>query len=250
MSDFNRGFTSIPAGRADMAVDAGLRSFMLGVYNKLALGLVVAGAFAYAVGNVPAVTSLLYQTGPDGRVGMSILGWIVMLAPLGLVMASSFTLNKPNARNQSLFYWATVSTMGASLGWIFLAYAQTSVLSAFLITAASFGALSLAGYTTKRDLTPLGSFLYMGVIGLVLVMVVQMFLHLPALMFLINVASLFIFAGLTAYKTQWLKMVYYQVSGSGEAVGAFTSYGALSLFITFVNLFLAVLRITGGGGRR
>jgi FtsH-binding integral membrane protein len=249
MSDFNRGFSSIPAGRADMAVDAGLRAFMLGVYNKLALGLVVAGAFAYVVGNVPAVTSLLYQATPDGRLSMSVLGWIVMLAPIGLVMASSFTLNNPNARNQSLFYWATVSAMGASLGWIFLAYTQSSILSTFLITAASFGALSLAGYTTKRDLTGFGSFLFMGLIGLILASFAQIFLHLPSLMFVINVLGLFIFAGLTAYKTQWLKTVYYQVAGSGEALGAYTSYGALSLFITFVNLFLTLLRIMGGNRR-
>jgi len=246
MSDFKGGPFAIPAGRADTAVDAGLRAFMLGVYNKLALGLVLAGAFAYLVGNVPAITSLLYQAGPDGRVGMSLLGWVVMLAPIGLVLASSFTLNKPNARNQSLFYWATVSAMGASLGWIFLAYTQMSVLSTFLITAASFGALSLVGYTTKRDLTAMGSFLYMGLFGVILASIAQIFLHLPSLMFVINILSLFIFAGLTAYKTQWLKGIYYQVAGSSEALGAYTSYGALSLFITFVNLFLTILRITGG----
>ena len=249
MSDFKGGPFTISAGRADMAVDAGLRAFMLGVYNKLALGLVVSGVFAYVVGSVPAVTQLLYQAGPDGRVGMSLLGWVVMLAPIGMVMVSSFTLNKPNARNQSLLYWATVSTMGASLGWIFLAYTQMSVLSTFLITAASFGALSLAGYTTKRDLSPMASFLYMGLIGVILASIAQIFLHMPALMFVINIVSLFIFAGLTAYKTQWLKGVYYQVSGSGEALGAYTSFGALSLFITFVNLFLTILRLTGGGRR-
>lgn len=244
MSDF-RHDTAVQ-GRADMATDAGLRSFMLGVYNKLALGLVVAGGLAWVVGNVPAVQQLFYTTGPDGTLGMSPLGWVVQFAPLVLIFGSMFLMKRPNPVTTNLLYWAVVATMGASLGWIFLVYSGASVATTFFVTAAAFAGLSLFGYTTKRDLSAIGTFLIMAVIGLIIASVVNMFLQSSMLYWIITYAGVLIFSGLIAFDTQRLKLTYYQLGGDQAAMSVATSYGALSLFINFVNLFLFLLRIFGG----
>ena len=246
MSDFNNGFSRPMPQSADMSVDAGLRSFMLGVYNKLSLGLVIAGALAWVVGNVPEVTQYFYAPGPDGRLGMSPLGMAVQWAPLVLIFGSMFFMKRPTPVGTSLLYWAVVVTMGASLGWIFLAYTGASVASTFFVTAAAFGGLSLYGYTTKRDLGPIGSFLIMGVIGLVIASVVNMFLGSGMLDLIISAVGVLLFSGLIAFDTQRLKMTYYALGGDQAAMSVATSYGALNLFINFVNLFLFLLRFMGG----
>ena len=243
MSDFRQD--TLTRGRADMAVDAGLRSFMLGVYNKLALGLVVSGALAWVVGNVPAVTALFYQVGPDGVAGMSPLGWAVQFAPLVLIFGSMFLMKRPSPVMTNLLYWAVVATMGLSLGWIFLVYTGASVATTFFVTAAAFGGLSLYGYTTKRDLGPMGTFLIMAVIGLVIASVVNMFMASSTLYWIITFAGVLIFSGLIAYDTQRLKLTYYELGGNQAALSVATSFGALNLFISFVNLFLFLLRIFG-----
>lgn len=244
MSDFNRGFTSIPAGRADMAVDAGLRAFMLGVYNKMALGLLLSAALAYATSGVPAVRDLLYVTTPEGRLaGFTLLGTAVRFAPLVAVLVGMFAMRNPTAKSSGMFYWTIVALIGAGLGFWGLVYTGASVASTFLITAASFGALSLAGYTTKKDLTAFGSFLIVGLFGLMIASVVGIFFHSPALVFLISVVGVFIFAGLIAYDTQRLKMSYYHLAGDGEAMAVATNYGALSLYLNFINLFQFLLNI-------
>ena len=243
MSDFRQD--TMTRGRTDMAVDAGLRSFMLGVYNKLALGLVVSGALAWVVGNVPAVTALFYQVGPDGVAGMSPLGWAVQFAPLVLIFGSMFLMKRPSPAMTNILYWAVVSTMGLSLGWIFLVYTGASVATTFFVTAAAFGGLSLYGYTTKRDLGPMGTFLIMAVIGLIIASVVNMFMASSTLYWIITFAGVLIFSGLIAYDTQRLKLTYYELGGNQSALSVATSFGALSLFISFVNLFLFLLRIFG-----
>ncbi len=245
MSDFNNGYARPLPQSADMSVDAGLRTFMLGVYNKLAIGLVVAAALAWVVGNVPAVQQLLYVQTPQG-ISMTLLGMAVQFAPLVLIFGSMFFMKNPTAGGTSLLYWAVVATMGASLGWIFLLYTAGSVVSTFLITAAAFGGLSLYGYTTKRDLGPIGTFLIMGVIGLIIASVVNMFLASSGLYWVITFAGVLLFSGLIAFDTQRLKMTYYALGGDRNALGVATSYGALSLFINFINLFLFLLRIFGG----
>ena len=246
MSDFNRGFASIPAGRADMAVDAGLRGFMLGVYNKVALGLLLSAALAYVTSAVPAVRDLLYVTTPEGRLaGITGLGTIVRLAPLGAILVGMFAMRNPTAKSSGIFYWTIVALIGAGLGVWGLIYTGASVASTFLITAAAFGALSLAGYTTKKDLTGFGSFLIVGLFGLMIAMLVSMFFPMPGLVFAINVLGVFIFAGLIAYDTQRLKMAYYQMTGNGEAMAVATNYGALSLYLNFINLFQFLLNIFG-----
>ena len=246
MSDFRNGYSTPAPAKADMAVDAGLRSFMLGVYNKLALGLVVAGALAYATGNVPAVQQLLFAVRPDGRVGMTVLGMIVQFLPLVLLFGSMFFMKNPTARGVNMLYWAVVASIGAGLGVLFLRYTGGSLASTFFVTAASFGALSLIGYTTKKDLTGMGSFLIMGVIGLIIASVVNMFMQSGTLYLIISGLGVLIFAGLIAYDTQRLKMTYYALGGDQQAMGVATGFGALSLFINFVNLFLFLLRFMGG----
>jgi hypothetical protein len=246
MSDFNRGFSSIPAGRADMAVDAGLRSFMLGVYNKVALGLVLSAALAYVTSSVPAVRDLLFVTTPDGRfAGVTMLGLVVQFSPLIAMLIGMFAMRNPSPRSAGIFYWAIVALIGAGLGFVGLIYTHTSIASTFLVTAAAFGGLSLAGYTTKKDLTAFGSFLIVGLFGLIIASLVSFFFQSPALVFAINVLGVFIFAGLIAYDTQRLKMTYYQLGGNQAALGVATNYGALSLYLDFINLFLFLLRIFG-----
>tara|TARA_R110000868_G_scaffold122552_2_gene324854 strand:+ start:34696 stop:35394 length:699 start_codon:yes stop_codon:yes gene_type:complete len=229
-----------------MAVDTGLRAFMLGVYNKLALGLVVAGVLAYVTGNVPEVQALLFQRGADGRIGLTMLGMIVQFSPLVMLFGSMFFMKNPTAGGVNLLYWAVVSTIGAGMGVLFLIYTGTSIATTFFVTAAAFGGLSLFGYTTKKDMSGMGTFLIMGVIGLVIAMVVNMFLQSGMMALVISGLGVLIFSGLIAYDTQRLKMTYYQLGGNEAAMGVATGFGALSLFINFVNLFQFLLMFMGG----
>ncbi|WP_421730315.1 Bax inhibitor-1/YccA family protein [Brevundimonas sp.] len=246
MSDFRNGFSNVAPAAADMSVDAGLRSFMLGVYNKLAVGLLVAGALAYTTGNVPAVQQLLFAVGPDGRVGMTLLGMVVQFLPLVLLFGSMFFMKNPTAKGVNMLYWAVVASIGAGMGVLFLRYTGGSLASTFLVTAAAFGGLSLVGYTTKKDLTGMGSFLIMGVIGLILASIVNMFMQSGTFYLIISALGVLIFAGLIAYDTQRLKMTYYALGGDQQAMGVATGFGALSLFINFVNLFQFLLAFMGG----
>lgn len=246
MSDFNNGYARPLPQTTDMSVDAGLRAFMLGVYNKLALGLVLAGALAYVTGTVPAVQQLLFAVTADGRIGLTMLGMIVQFSPLVLLFGSMFFMKNPTAGGVNLLYWAVVASIGAGLGIVFLRYTGESVASTFFVTAAAFGALSLFGYTTKKNLTGLGSFLIMGVIGLIIAMVVNMFLQSSLMALIISGIGVLIFSGLIAYDTQRLKMTYYALGGDKAAMGVATGFGALSLFINFINLFQFLLMFMGG----
>ena len=245
MSDFRNGFTNVAPASADMSVDAGLRGFMLGVYNKLALGLVVAGVLAYVTGNVPEVQRLLFVQGADGRIGLTMLGLIIQFSPLVMLFGSMFFMKNPTAGGVNLLYWAVVSTIGAGLGILFLRYTGGSLASTFLITAAAFGGLSLFGYVTKRDLSPIGTFLIMGVIGLIIASIVNIFLQSQMMYLIISGVGVLIFSGLIAFDTQRLKMTYYQLGGDQTAMGVATNYGALSLYINFINLFQFLLAIFG-----
>ncbi|CAN5835506.1 Bax inhibitor-1/YccA family protein [soil metagenome] len=244
MSDFNRGAArTIPADRADMSVDAGLRSFMLGVYNKVALGLLLSAGLGYLTGSFAPVRDLMF-TVSNGRVGYSILGMVVAFAPLAIILFSSFTKNvTPKAAG--ITYWAVVSAIGASMGVLVLRYTGASIASTFLLTATAFGALSLVGYTTKKDLTGMGSFLIMGLWGLIGAMLINMFLQNSMMALLVNVIGLLIFAGLTAYDTQKLKMTYYELGGNESAMSVATSYGALKLYLDFINMFQFLLALFG-----
>jgi len=247
MSDLYRSqYGSIPAQRADMAVDAGLRSFMIGVYNKVALGLVVSAALAYLTSSVASIRDLMFVVGADGRLaGMTPVGWIVAFAPLGILLVSGFAMRNPTSGAASALYWTIVALIGASLGVVGLMYTGASIASMFLITATAFGALSLVGYTTKKDLTGFGSFLIVGVIGLIIASLVNLFLRSEAVQFAVSVIGVFVFAGLIAYDTQRLKLSYYELGGNEAARGVATSYGALSLYINFINLFQFLLSLFG-----
>src|SRR5688572_25930921 len=245
MSDFNRDYArSIPTDRADMSVDAGLRSFMLGVYNKMALGLVLSAALAFLTSSFPPVRDLMF-TVANGRVGYSILGMVVAFAPLGVLLFSGFAMKNQSPKTASMVYWTVVSLIGASMGVLALRYTGTSIASTFLITATAFGGLSLFGYTTKKDLSGVGSFLIMGVIGLLIASLVNIFLQSSMMQFIISVLGVLIFAGLTAYDTQRLKMTYYELGGNQTAMGVATSYGALSLYLDFINMFQFLLALFG-----
>jgi FtsH-binding integral membrane protein len=245
MSDFNRGYArSVPTDRADMSVDAGLRSFMLGVYNKVALGLVLSAGLAYLTGQFPPVRDLLYVATPRGY-GMTLLGMIVAFAPLAVVLFGAFGMRNATPRSAGIYYWTVVALIGAGLGGITLVYTGASIASTFLITATAFGGLSLFGYTTKRDLTGFGSFLLVGLIGLIIASIVNIFLMNSMVNFVVSILGVLIFAGLIAYDTQRLKMQYYQMGGDQAAIGVATSYGALSLYLDFINLFMFLLRLFG-----
>lgn len=246
MSDYNRGYArTIPADRADMSVDAGLRSFMLGVYNKVALGLLLSAALAFLTGTFPPVRDLMFSVSPTGRVGYTLIGMIVAFSPLVILLGSMFGMRNPSPRASGIMYWTLVSLIGASLGVLALVYTGTSIFSTFLITAAAFGGLSLFGYTTKKDLTGFGSFLLIGLIGLVIASLVNIFLQSSMMAFIVNVLGVFIFAGLIAYDTQRLKMTYYELGGNQAAMGVATNFGALSLYLNFINLFQFLLALFG-----
>jgi FtsH-binding integral membrane protein len=249
MSDFNRGVLRPGMAAApDMAMDAGLRAFMLGVYNKVALGLVLSAALAWVTGMYPPTRAFLFQVDGAGHVGYTLLGMVVAFAPLGILLFQGFA-RRQSPQSASFTYWAVVSLIGASLGMIFLLYSGVGVFQTFLVTAAAFGGLSLVGYTTKRDLSGMGSFLIMGVWGLIIASLATFIFHSPALVMAINVLGVLIFAGLIAADTQRLKMTYYQLGGDQAAMSVATSYGALSLYLDFVNLFRFLLFFMGGQRR-
>ncbi len=251
MSDFNRGYArTVPVDRADMSVDVGLRSFMLGVYNKVALGLVVSAAMAFVTGQVEVVQQLLYKTairadGVEVLAGYTIPGYIVAFGPLAVILFGAFGMKNATPKSSGIYYWTIVALMGASLGAITLMYTGASIFSTFLITATAFGGLSLFGYTTKKDLTGFGSFLMIGLIGIVIASIVNIFLQNSMMNFIISVIGVLVFAGLIAYDTQRLKMQYYELGGDQAAMGVATNYGALSLYLDFINLFMFLLRLFG-----
>jgi FtsH-binding integral membrane protein len=239
MNEYPGQARSIPIGRADMAIDAGLRGFMLGVYNKMGLGLLLSGALAYVVGTTPALFNALLA--PP-------MGYVIMFAPLAILLISSFTMRNPSPIAASFVYWSVVTLIGISMGAIVLFYGRipdgmVTVAKAFLITSASFGALSLWGYTTKRDLSGWGTFLIMGVFGLIIASIVNMFVNSGPLGFAISAIGVLIFAGLTAYDTQRLKFMYYQVGGDQRAASVATTFGALALYLNFINLFQLILSL-------
>lgn len=249
MSDYNRGFGhATPQARPEMSVDTGLRAFMLGVYNKMGLGLALSGILALVTSS-PQVAPIFYQVAQraDGRlaVGLTVPGLILAFSPLLVILSSNMLMRNMTARSSGLLYWGVVSLIGASLGLVFLLYTPASAAMTFFATATAFGALSLIGYTTKKDLSGFGSFLIMGVWGLVVASLANMFIRSEPMAYLISGVGVFIFAGLIAYKTQMLKAIYYQVQGDGEGMAVATNIGALNLYISFVNLFRFLLMFMG-----
>lgn len=217
------------------AIDGGLRSYMLGVYNYMASGVLLTGLVALAVAYVPSLTQLVFNTP---------FRWVALFAPLAIVLFFSFRLQAMSAATAQAVFWLFAGTMGLSLGSIFLAYTGVSIAKTFFISAATFGALSLYGYTTKKDLSAFGTFLIMGLFGLIIASVVNMFLASSMLEFIISIVGVMVFAGLTAYDTQKIKEMYW-AGDAYETRAKKVVSGALNLYMDFINLFLFLLRFMG-----
>jgi hypothetical protein len=236
MADFDGRMARGRAGAPSTAIDEGLRNYMLGIYNYMAGGVALTGVIAYLTAGSPAMTALIYG---------SALGYVVMFAPLAFVLVMSFGMNRLSVGALQLTFWGFASVMGLSLSSIFLVYTDTSIAKVFFISATAFAALSLYGYTTKKDLSAMGTFMFMGLIGILIAMVVNFFLQSSALEFAISVIGVLIFAGLTAWDTQRLKLEYDHHGGVGEAAAKGSIMGALSLYLDFINMFLFLLRLLG-----
>ncbi len=216
-------------------IDAGLRAYMLGVYNYMTIALAITGLAAYGVSQSPAILSVIYGTP---------LQWVVMLAPLGMVFFLSARINKIQASTAQMLFWAFAVVVGISISYIFLIYTGASIVRIFFITSAAFAGLSLVGYTTKKNLSAMGSFLIIGLFGLIIASVVNIFLASPGLEFVISSIGVLIFAGLTAYDTQRIKLMYME-SDSSEVSQKKSIMGALSLYLNFLNMFLFLLQLMG-----
>lgn len=245
---------TVPAdfGAEIAVIDQGLRRYMLAVYSKVALGLVAAGALAYAISSVPMLRDMMFKAAPAGSasgVQFTWVGIMVAFAPIVVLLMSTKALSRPTPRNTSLIYWIVVSLFGASMGVMVLTFTGLSIATTFAIAATAFGALSLYGYSTPRDLTAFGSFLTVGLAGLIGSVVLNLFLRSRAMDFVANLVGTFIFAGLIAYDTQRLKTAYYTLRGDAVARGVASNFGALSLFINFLNLFQFLLMMLSGERR-
>ena len=243
--DFNQRTYSKTADQA--GIDEGLRAYMLKVYNYLTTGLVLTGFIAYFFGkaSVAAFT-------PNGVILTSLgqalfnsgLSWIIMLAPLGFVFYLSARINKMSVSSAQITFWLCASIMGLSLASVFVQFTGTSIARVFFITAGTFAAMSLYGYTTKRDLTKLGGFLFMGLIGIIIASIVNIFVQSGPMAFIISIIGVLVFVGLTAYDTQTIKNMYY--AGDSDSVGSKKALmGALRLYLDFINLFILLLQLFG-----
>ena len=224
------------AGRIDRTlVDEGLRRHMLRVYNYMGLGLVVTGLVAYAVGTTPALYVPIFSTP---------LKWVVMLAPLAFVLFFSFRMQSMSAAGAQGMFWAFCAVMGLSMASIFLVFTGTSIARTFFIAAAMFGATSLYGYTTKRDLSRFGSFLIMGLIGVLIASLVNIFLASSMLQFVVSIVGILVFVGLTAWDTQSIKERYAE-NFDAQSQQKLAVFGAFSLYLNFINIFQLLLNFTG-----
>jgi len=231
-----------PAAAA--SYDEGLRSYMLSIYNYMASGVLLTGIVALLVSSTPSLLALFYAENAAGRLGPTLLGWVAMLSPLAMVLVMNFGVNRLSEGALKGTFWAYCALMGVSLSTIFIVYTGASVAQTFFVSAASFGALSLYGYTTKRDLSAFGKFLFMGLVGIILASIANFFFQSSALSLAVSILGVLIFAGFTAYDTQRLKDLYYQVQGS-EMAGKTAVLGALTLYLDFINLFMFLLRFMG-----
>jgi FtsH-binding integral membrane protein len=216
--------------------DDGLRAYMLSVYNYMTVGLGITGLVAFLVASSPALLSAIYGTP---------LQWVVAFAPLIMIFFVMPRLMSYSLEKAQVMFWMFAALMGLSISWIFIAFTGESITRVFFITASVFGAMSLYGYTTKRDLTSMGSFMIMGLIGVIIASLVNLFMQSPAIQFGISILAVIIFVGLTAFDTQRIKNVYYQVAGSGEIASKVAIYGALNLYMDFINLFIQLLQLFG-----
>ncbi|MBR9652504.1 Bax inhibitor-1/YccA family protein [Thalassovita aquimarina] len=242
MAEFNTIRTA--AGARATQIDEGLRAHMNKVYGTMSIGLLLTFAVAWAVGTSPDLLGILRD---PMTLRPNILGYIVMFAPLIMVFAFGAALNRLSAAGAQTFFYVFAAVMGLSLSWIFVAFTGFSIAQVFLVTSISFAGLSLWGYTTKKDISGWGSFLIMGLIGIIVASIINLFLGSPAIMFAISIIGVLIFAGLTAYDTQKIKTTYLQHAHSGDSewLGKAAIMGALNLYLDFINLFMMLLQLLG-----
>jgi len=243
MADYQT-IKTVGAGARTAQIDVGLRAHMNKVYGLMSVGMLMTGAVAWAVGTTPALLAIFRD---PVTLSPNILGWVIMFAPLIMVFAFGALLNRLSVAAAQLFFYAFAAVMGLSLAWIFQVFTGVSIAQTFLITAISFAGLSLYGYTTKKDLSGFGTFLMMGVIGLIVAMIVNLFLASSALAFAISVIGVLIFAALTAFDTQNIKNTYLQhaMAADEEWLGKAAIMGALQLYLDFINLFMFLLQFLG-----
>ena len=228
------GVNTATVGVPRAARDAGLRSYMLSVYNYMTSGILLTGIVALLFAN----------SGLAAQVLSTPLRWLIMLAPLGFVMVMSFGMNRLSTGTLQLLFWAFATVMGLSMSSIFLVFTGVSIAQTFFAVAAAFAALSLWGYTTKKDLSGFGTFLIMGVVGLLVAMLINLFVQSTALHFAISAIGVLLFAGLTAYDTQKIKSMYAYVAGT-DMMGKVVIMGALNLYLDFINMFQFLLSFMG-----
>lgn len=270
MSDLDRNVATAPLGRtidrvSPVAIDEGLRAYMLRIYNYMVLGLAITGFAALGVYLVSvtgdtASAARVVRNGVEGyaRISggayltpighmlfVSPFKWVVILAPLAMVFLLSFGISRVRPATGHVLFWIFAALIGLSLASVFLVFTHSSIVRVFFITAATFGAMSLWGYTTQRDLTGLGSFLFMGLFGVVLAALVNLFLQAPVLQWVISVVGVLVFTGLTAYETQRLKNEYIYAAMDGDTTERAAILGALSLYLNFINLFTLLLQLLG-----
>ena len=248
MSDYDRNVAAFPRAGQPVAVDAGLRAHMLTVYNYMAGGVALTGIVAWLTFNLSVVQNAGGTITGLTPLGQTLFGsplmWLVILAPLGMVFFLSFRIQHIQAGTARALFFVYAALVGISLATIFMVYTHTSITRVFFISAASFGALSLYGYTTQRDLSGLGAFLIMGLVGLILASIVNIFVNSGAMAFIISVIGVLVFAGFTAYDTQAIKEMYDEMDDS-TITGRKAVMGALKLYLDFLNLFLFILQLLG-----
>jgi len=227
-------WTVRPAAGAQVDIDVGLRDYMLRIYNYMASGLALTGIVAYGFAH----------SGYYAQVAHTPLIWLIMLAPLGLVMWLSYGIGRMQASTAQMLFWAYSGLMGLSLASIFLVFTGESIARVFFITAGTFAAMSLYGYTTQRDLSQFGSFLFMGLIGIIIAGLVNLFLQSSAVQFAISVIGVIVFTGLTAYDTQSIKEMYFEYD-DGSVASKKAVMGALRLYLDFINLFMMLMQLLG-----
>ena len=246
--EFNKQTSTVRSSASEAIIDQGLRAYMLKVYNYMASGVLLTGLIALAFFKMAVVTSgtgeIVSLTSFGNSIYASGLKWVIMLAPLAVVFYMSFGIAKMSAAKAQTTFWVFAALMGASLSSIFLMYTGASITRVFFITSGTFGAMSIYGYTTKRDLTKLGSFLMMGLFGIIIASLVNIFMKSTMMYFVISILGVLIFVGLTAYDTQKIKNMY-MASDSGELMGKKAVMGALTLYLDFINLFIMLLRLFG-----
>ena len=235
MADFDRNMTALGGtGARAQVIDQGLREYMLRIYNYMASGLALTGIIAY----------LGYRTDIYTAIAGSPLIWVVMLAPLGVVFYLSARIHAMSFSSAQTWFWVYAGLVGLSLSGIFYVYSGVSIARVFFITAGMFGAMSLYGYTTHRDLTGFGSFLFMGLIGIVIASLVNIFVGSSAIQFAVSIIGVIVFTGLTAYDTQKIKSMYAYVAGT-DMMGKVVIMGALNLYLDFINMFTFLLQFMG-----